>query len=270
MHAGRWLEPVGNGRPRGMIAIGVRMAAPVTESGLQAHFVISFLPFSKALRLMNPPDSSMRLWLIRHGETDWNAEQRIQGRTDIPLNSVGHQQAQCVAECFSAQPIQAIYSSDLSRALQTARPLADRLALNLEPNSAFAERDFGVFQGLTADEIAQAHPDDYQRWQSRDASFAPDGGESLIQFQSRVELAMNDLSQRHQGQSVVVVSHGGFLDMVYRLGHGVAMNQARDWKIPNAGIQELLMADGKIQIIRWALVDHLDTLAVRDEVRGFS
>lgn len=268
MHAGRWLEPVGNGRPRGMIAIGVRTAASVTESGLQAHFVFS--SSSKAGRLMNSPNSSTRLWLIRHGETDWNAVQRIQGRTDIPLNATGEQQAQCVAEYFSQHTIHAVYSSDLSRAIQTASPLANRLGIEVRQNAAFAERDFGIFQGLTSDEIAKAHPTDYDRWQSREPAFAPAGGESLSRFQARVEAAIKGLVQRHSGESIAVVTHGGFLDMVYRLGFDLPMERARDWKIPNAGIQEILLAPAKIEVLSWAVVAHLDSLAVRDEVRGFS
>ncbi len=219
---------------------------------------------------MNSPTPSTRLWLIRHGETDWNAAQRIQGRTDIPLNAAGERQAECVAEFLSAQTIHAVYSSDLSRAIQTATPLSKKLGLEVRQVSAFAERDFGIFQGLTSDEIAKAHPADYDRWQSREPSFAPAGGESLLLFRARVEAALESLVQQHLGESVAVVTHGGFLDMVYRLGVGVPMQKARDWKIPNAGIQEMILTPAKIEVVRWALVAHLDSLAVRDEVRGFS
>jgi probable phosphoglycerate mutase len=219
---------------------------------------------------MNSPNPSTRLWLIRHGETDWNAAQRIQGRTDISLNATGEQQAQCVAEYLSQHTIHAIYSSDLSRAIQTASPLANRLGIKVCQDAAFAERDFGIFQGLTADEIAKAYPTDYDRWQSREPAFAPAGGESLSLFQARVEAAIAGLVQQHSGDSVAVVTHGGFLDMVYRLGFGLPMEQARDWKIPNAGIQEAIASSTKIDILCWAMVAHLDPLAVRDEVRGFS
>ena len=119
-----------------------------------------------------------QLLLIRHGETAWNAEHRIQGQLDIPLSPQGMLQAAQLAEFLADEPVSAIYSSELSRAWLTAAPLASRLELEVIAEPRLRERSFGIFEGLTLDEIAERHPDEFREWRARHPAWRPQGGES--------------------------------------------------------------------------------------------
>lgn len=210
------------------------------------------------------------LWLIRHGETDWNASRRLQGSTDIALNAVGQAQALNIANHFRAFAFDAIYTSPLARTLQTAAPLAEQKNLAPSQISEIAERDFGLFQGLTPDEIAERYPNDYQRWQAREPDFCPSGGESLLDFRSRVAAGLQSIIDRHAGQVVAVFSHGGVLDIIYRLAKRIDLQTPRDWPIPNAGLQRLLGSKQGLEVLEWGITDHLNGEASRDELRGIS
>ena len=131
-----------------------------------------------------------KLVLIRHGETAWNAEHRIQGRLDIPLSPRGMLQSARLAECLANEPIEAVYSSGQSRAWLTAAPLAARLGLQIIAEPRLRERCFGIFEGLTLEEIAERHPAEFVKWRERDPEWRPDGGESGQQLIDRVMLAM--------------------------------------------------------------------------------
>jgi probable phosphoglycerate mutase len=211
------------------------------------------------------------IWLVRHGETDWNAERRLQGSTDIVLNDVGHAQAACVAARLRPVELHAIYASPLQRTMQTASPLlATRAHMSLLLMPEIAERDFGQFQGLTPEEVARAHPEAFERWQSRDPKFCPPGGESLLDFQHRVKHGLHTLVAQHLGQTIAVFSHGGVLDMIYRIAKQIEIQAPRQWPIPNAGIQRLVGGPHMIDVVDWGVTDHLIDPASRDELRGIS
>ena len=207
---------------------------------------------------------------MRHGETDWNASRRLQGSTDIALNALGHAQAASVAKRLGSVVLDAIYTSPLARTTQTAAPLAAYQQRSVQLVPAMAERDFGVFQGLTPEEISLRYPDDYRRWQDRDPEFCPQGGESLVDFRGRVETGIREIVGQHPGQTVAVFSHGGVLDMIYRLANQINLQASRYWPIPNAGIQRLLASDFSIEVLDWGITDHLDGPTARDELRGIS
>lgn len=210
------------------------------------------------------------IWLVRHGETDWNASRRLQGSTDIELNSVGHAQAESVADRLAPIPFDAIFTSPLARTVQTATPLAKQRQLSPFLIPELAERNFGVFQGLTPEDISRQYPDDYKRWQARDPEFCPRGGESLHDFRARVELGLDSIIRGHTGQTIAVFSHGGVLDVIYRLAKNIDLQFPRDWPIPNAGIQQLLATVGSIEVLDWGMTDHLNGPSARDELRGIS
>lgn len=210
------------------------------------------------------------IWLVRHGETDWNTGSRVQGTTDIPLNAIGVAQAQLVAKRLATFSLDAIYSSPLSRAMQTAMPLADQLGASVHPVPGLAERDFGSFQGKTPDQVAIDDPLGYQRWQTRDPDFIPTGGESLAQFRDRVAKALDDVIQSRLGQTIAVFTHGGVLDMIYRLANDIALDAPRAWPIANAAIHHLIGAPGLVRINTWGILDHLGGQMGRDELRGIA
>lgn len=204
--------------------------------------------------------------MVRHGETAWNAEKRIQGQQDIALNETGLAQAKAAAAGFSGLPVTALYSSDLLRARQTAECLAQTLGLTPQLLPEFRERRYGLFECLTYSEARLAHPEDYACFERRDASRAlPGGGESLQALYRRVTLRLQALARQHGGETLVVVTHGGVLDVVNRFVRGGALEDPRDFIIPNAGFNWLLERQGQWQIEAWAVTAHLAS-GGRDEL----
>jgi len=147
------------------------------------------------------------LHLIRHGETDWNVGRRVQGNTDVPLSAHGREQAEELAARLADWPIGAIYSSDLRRALDTARPLAERLGLELIVDPILRERNFGAFEGLLDAEVEALLEDPHVFW--RDADTRPDKGESRREVWTRVTSFLDRLLADPPAEEIAIVSHGG-------------------------------------------------------------
>jgi len=197
---------------------------------------------------------------IRHGETDWNVATRIQGQIDIALNPQGLWQAQQVAKALADEQIQAVYASDLSRAFVTAQHIASQHALEVSRILPLRERHYGAFEGLTWDEIQQAHPSDAKRWHERDPLWTPaNGGESLLMLHARVLDMVNDIAARHLGQQIALVTHGGVLDILYRIATGQDLQVARSWGLRNTAINRLSWTPQGLQLVGWADERHLDT-----------
>jgi probable phosphoglycerate mutase len=203
-----------------------------------------------------------RLVLVRHGETAWNRETRIQGHTDIPLSDHGRWQAQQVGKALREEGLQAIYSSDLQRAADTARAVAEATSLPLVLDEGLRERHFGMFEGLTHDEIMSRHPEEGRRWRTRDPSYGPEGGETLAGFYDRVIGAALRLVAKHPGQTVALVAHGGVLDCFYRAATHVGLETPRSWQIANASINRLLLTEQGFGLVGWADTRHLDDKAL--------
>ncbi len=201
-----------------------------------------------------------RFVFIRHGETDWNRQQRFQGQIDVPLNDVGLAQAQRLGQRLAAEPADVLVCSDLERTQQTAAPLA--AAWHLVPLLApgMREQSFGVLEGLDVPTIKQRHPALWADWLEHRAEFALPGGESLRQFHARVIDTVRDLATAHAGRTVAVVTHGGVLDMLWRSAHQQPLDGLRRCEIPNTGINRLRWRDGLLFIDRWADAAHLDGL----------
>ncbi|MBE2257291.1 MAG: histidine phosphatase family protein [Candidatus Accumulibacter sp.] len=199
-----------------------------------------------------------RICLVRHGETSWNAEQRIQGNIDVGLDSAGQAQAEAAAEWLSAIGATALYSSDLLRARQTAMRIAGALSLVPIMRPEFRERRYGLFEGLTYEQSRSRYPDVYELFERREPDFViPYGGESLRQLQQRVTDGLRRVADDHRGETVVVVTHGGVLDIVNRLVRGTSLRQPRDFLIPNAGINWVSADGDRWSLEAWGLTDHL-------------
>jgi 2,3-bisphosphoglycerate-dependent phosphoglycerate mutase len=196
-----------------------------------------------------------RLCIVRHGETEWNAEGRVQGQLDIPLSVNGLAQAHCVAAALPEGRFSALYSSDLQRVLQTARPAAEKLGLEVRTEPRLRERDYGVFQGLTYAEARTTLPSDYARFKAKDAEFDFHTGESLRAFFSRATQCIDEIARRHEGEEVLVFTHGGVLEMVYRFATGCGLSTPRDFELPNAAFN--WVEDWRI--VGWADCEHLAT-----------
>ena len=199
-----------------------------------------------------------RICLVRHGETAWNAERRLQGHIDIPLNDIGLAQARATAASLTNQSFEAAYASDRLRARQTADAIAARCTLQPAIDARLRERHYGVFQALTYDEARARFPEDYQHFESRDPEFVfPGGGESLRQFAARIHEALHDIATRHQGGTVLVVTHGGVLDVAHRLATGKPLETPRDFTIPNAALNWIERDGVDWRLIAWAEQRHL-------------
>jgi probable phosphoglycerate mutase len=177
-----------------------------------------------------------RICFIRHGETDWNVARRIQGQTDIPLNETGNAQALAMAFNAGHYDFSAIYSSDLSRAYDTAHMVAARRGLEVKTMVQLRERHYGIFQGITAAEGGQRHPEAYAHYLARDPDYDFETGESLIRFAGRVRDAVDHLIRHHDGQVIAAICHAGVLDIVYRKATGRPMHTPRDFVIPNCAL----------------------------------
>lgn len=205
-----------------------------------------------------------RIIAIRHGETAWNVDSRLQGHLDIPLNDVGLWQARQAARALADEPIDAIYSSDLQRAWVTACAIAETTQAPLTAHQGLRERSFGVLQGHTFEELEAKEPEQAYRWRKRDPAFAPEGGESLIALRERITATTHALAAQHVGGQIVLVAHGGVLDVLYRAATRQDIQAPRTWQLGNAAINRLLWTSDGLSLVGWADTQHLDN-AVRDE-----
>jgi probable phosphoglycerate mutase len=209
--------------------------------------------------------TSTRFIVIRHGETAWNAQSRIQGHLDSPLNEEGLAQALLVGERLGAERFDQFYCSDLGRALQTAQPIADRTAKQPSVTDRLRERNLGVFQGLTGAECERAHPEHYRRFHARETDHAMPGGESIRELYRRVSSFFEELAARHAGQCVVAVTHGGVLDALYRYVTGTPLERPRDFPIYNASLNWVRRESGGWVLARWGDISHLTRDAALDD-----
>jgi probable phosphoglycerate mutase len=199
-----------------------------------------------------------RFCLVRHGETDWNSEKRIQGHIDIDLNAAGKAQARALRSGLSTHVFAAAYSSDLLRAWNTARIATADLGLAVSSAPTLRERNFGVLQGATSSEASLRHPHAHRHHLARTPDYNYETGESLIDFAARVMAGLKVLATRHAGRSVLAFTHGGVLDIVYRAAAGRTLEAPRDFSMPNAAFNWLEYRDNGWRLISWGDCGHLD------------
>ena len=203
-------------------------------------------------------DQPTRIIAIRHGETAWNVDTRIQGQLDIGLNDTGRWHAQRVALALSGEAIDAIYSSDLFRAWDTANAVSIATGVALQPEPGPRERGFGAFEGKTFSEIEAHWPDQALLWRKRQPDFAPEGGESLLVMRDRIQGVVDRLATQHPGQLIVMVAHGGVMDALYRLATRQDIQAPRTWALGNAAINRLLWTPDGLTLVGWADTFHLE------------
>ncbi len=206
-----------------------------------------------------------RIIAIRHGETAWNVDTRIQGQLDVELNATGRQQVHRLARALADEPIDAIYASDLSRAMETAAAIATLKPQALHQTLGLRERSFGEFEGKTYAEIQALWPEQTQRWRARDPWWAPAGGESLLEFRQRVTRTTSELAAQHVGEQIVLVAHGGVMDVLYRSATGQDWQTPRTWNLGNAVINRLLWTPDGLTLVGWADARHLEGDEALDE-----
>ena len=197
------------------------------------------------------------LIVIRHGETVWNREKRMQGTTDTPLSDVGRAQAQALGWRLASHGFAALYSSDLARARDTANAIAEHAKRSVVVDARLRERRFGIFEGLTAGEILERHPEEHAGFVSRDPDYEVPGGESARAFTQRCLGCLSEIAERHRGEEVVVVSHGLVLDSLYRAAHGLDHGARRPVPLINASLNLFGYGTGAWRLVLWGDVSHL-------------
>lgn len=176
------------------------------------------------------------LLLIRHGQTEWNRDRRIQGNGDSPLTDRGQAQAEAAANALTRFDVTALYASDAGRALQTAAPIANATDLPVQTDVRLRERHYGIFEGKTHADLELEYPDIHYEYLKRRPDFVVPGGESLAQLQARTVAACTDIALSQPGQDVVVVAHGGTIRAFARYALAVPLDIVWRAPIENGGL----------------------------------
>ncbi len=203
-------------------------------------------------------DEPTHVFALRHGQTAFNATQRIQGHLDVDLDDTGRWQAARLGAALAEAGLTAVHSSDLARARDTAGAVAAAAGLAVQTHEALRERHFGALEGLSYAEIEARFPDDARRWRQREPDFGPGGGESLETFSARVLAAFTRLAEAHRGQTIAIVAHGGVLDCLYRAAQGIGLQAPRTWVLANAAVNRLLWTGEGFRVVGWDDRRHLE------------
>ena len=190
------------------------------------------------------------VYLARHGQSDWNAEGRWQGNADRPLTELGRQQAEELAERLASVPLDAVYSSDLRRARETAERVAARQGLEVQTRTELREVDVGSWSGLSRPEVEERFPDAFARW--RDGGHGWDDGETYEAMTNRVVAAVLEIAAAHPDGAVLVVAHGGPIRALHAVALGLDIAEHRRLKpvAVNAKLSRLSVADGRVAVER--------------------
>jgi probable phosphoglycerate mutase len=202
---------------------------------------------------------------VRHGETVWNLDGRQQGHLHSELTPLGVRQAQAMAEGLAGEHFDALYSSDLGRAMQTAQILAERLELDVRAEPGLRERHLGMLQGLTMAEFRERYPEHYARLRSADADYVIPEGESARQRHRRCVRCAAEIAGRHPGGKVLVIAHGGVLNSFFRHALGLAVAGPRRFCLYNGSINRFRIEDGEWSLVSWGETHHLRGIGTRDD-----
>ena len=209
-----------------------------------------------------------RIVALRHGETTWNAETRMQGQLDTALSARGRWQAERAAAALAGEGIEAVYASDLARAFDTAQAFAALAGLPVTTDVGLRERSFGIFQGSTYAEIDARWPAEAARWRRHDPDFGPPEGETYRAFYARAVAAVTRIAERERGRTILVATHGGVLDCLYRAATRADLGAPRSWELGNAAINRLLYTDQGFTLVGWSDTAHLDGVTLDDASEG--
>ena len=202
-----------------------------------------------------------RFIVVRHGETKWNVEQRIQGHGDSPLTPRGLAQADAIAARLAEERFDALVASDLGRALQTAERIASRTGHEVVPDARLRERNFGEGEGLTYAEIDRLHPGAFSRTREMDPDYRVPGGETRREFHHRILVAFEELASEHDGERLCVVAHGGVLAAIYRVIHDIPVAQPHTIPIANAAYNAITFEADAWSLEAWDDTAHLPASA---------
>jgi probable phosphoglycerate mutase len=219
----------------------------------------------KAIKEAMGATAACELVAIRHGETVWNTQGLQQGQVDSDLTDLGRAQARALADRLTGGQFDGLYSSDLGRAVETARIIADRVGLDVETDLRLRERNLGILQGSSLRQFEHEHPEEYARFRSGDPDYVIPSGESARQRHERCVACTTELAGRHAGRRVLIVTHGGILDSFFRHALELPLTVRRRFSLFNASINSFTVTDGQWRLKSWGHVDHLEGLGTMDD-----
>jgi probable phosphoglycerate mutase len=200
---------------------------------------------------------SARIIVVRHGETRFNVEGRWQGHDDSPLTEKGIAQAGALAKRLEAYQFSSVYSSDLGRAMQTARIITDQTGHDIIPDKRLRERNVGIFQGLTVAEIEAKYEIEWRMYRSKDPDYLIPHGESARQrFNYHIE-CFQELAEKNRGGCILIVGHGGVLNSLFRHVIGIQLEAPRRFSVINAGFNMVSCNNGEWKLETWGDIGHL-------------
>lgn len=205
-----------------------------------------------------------RVVIVRHGETTWNLEGKRQGHSDSALTDKGLAQARALARRLERERFQALYSSDLGRAYQTARIIAQATDHQIIVDARLRERSLGVFQGLNGEEIQSRYPEEHRLHRTMGPDYVIPGGESVRQQVERNIACLNELAERHLGETIVVITHGGVLSGLFRHTFSIPLHAPRRFEFQNAGINIFAYEEGCWRLQTWGDISHLALVTTND------
>lgn len=198
----------------------------------------------------------LHLMLVRHGETEWNAQRRYQGQSNMPLSGLGRRQAQLIATRLAGDKIDFVYASDLKRAWETASFIAEKIGLKVSSEPRLRELKFGILEGLTFDEAQGQFPEMIAAW-LEDINNTPEGAETIDLFNTRIISLLDDLKKEHDEQIILLVGHGGSLSEILRVVLGLSREKRWYLEMENASLSEVLIADEYVALKRLNDTCHL-------------
>lgn len=195
--------------------------------------------------------------IVRHGETEWNKNMRLQGFTDSPLTKKGIKQAELLGKELRCRQYDVLIVSDLYRAEHTARILNQHFNLEIIKNIGLRERSFGIMEGLTREEIEQKYAETYHAYMKRKSTYEIPKGESLVRFYNRVITALEDIINQYKNRKILIVSHGGVLDCVIRHIFHLKLDDSRNFTIYNTSVNSFIIKNNKWILEEWGNINHL-------------
>jgi probable phosphoglycerate mutase len=208
--------------------------------------------------------TATELIVVRHGETLWNSQSRIQGHHNSELTEAGFRQARAIAKRLSRTPFDILYSSDLKRALQTAQCIAEPNGHEIKIEPRLRERNMGIFEGLTREEILEKCADEYAHIKVHSPTYSIPGGESLQEVYNRITTCFREIVDAQAGKRIVAVTHGGVLDSLIRFVMEIPLSAPRKFRLFNAGLNTFFIRDGVWMLGTWGDVSHLTDLSALD------
>jgi probable phosphoglycerate mutase len=209
--------------------------------------------------------SKTEVFLIRHGETEWNLSGRWQGHADSPLSTRGIEQAEALGQRMLKETLDCFYSSDLERARHTSRLVGGPSEWNPEFMEPLRERDLGVLEGLTTEEMKVKYPQEYESFRNEGPEYQVPGGESFKQFYERCSGALEEVAVRNPGKKIGVVTHGGFLGAIFRYVLKIPLDAERNFVLLNCSLNRLEKTESGWNLVSWGDVAHLEGLDSLDD-----